>query len=254
MRVTVNPEMSCEVTLQEEGMSTQEGAFVDLKKYPERISELHEAQVWEAFGEFIQGVNRLRDLRTSGSKADGDTPGGYADPFVDVTFADTSLSRSADVALALLQQFEILNDVMIAGDLEIEVCESYGCFPGGEEACSTRIWLRGTREQAEQAFPVLLGFLAAQSAALYRPLVGRDERPAVRITVQDFETVHVTVVGGPGDGDCFPMEFRGDRWVWKNVELTDQCVIIDGEEYPIDRAVPLIADVSHKGKRFVITE
>ena len=254
MRVTVNLEMSCQVTLRERAMSTQEGAFVDLKKYPERINELHEAQLWPAFGQFIQGVNRLRDLRTSGSKADGDTPGGHVAPFVDVTLADTSLSRSADVAFVLRQQFEMLNDVTIAGDLEIEVCESYGYFPDGEEAYSTRIWLKGTRDHAEQAFPVILGFLAAQSAELYRPIVAQDARSTERIAIQDFETVHVTLTEDSGTSDSFPMELKGDRWVWQNVALTDQCVIIDGEEYPLDNKVPLYANVSHKGKRYEITE
>jgi hypothetical protein len=124
MRVTVNPEMSCHVTLRETAASKQEGAFVDLKQSPERISELHEAQVWPAIGNFIQEVNCLPDFRTTGSKAEGDTPGGYAEPFVDVTFANTSLSESAEVLFYLRVQFQLLQSVTIARDLEIEVCES----------------------------------------------------------------------------------------------------------------------------------
>lgn len=248
MRVTVNRDMSCEVTLRGVAISEQEGAFVDLKHFPERINELHEAQVWPAFGQFIQGINRLRDMRTSGSKAGGDTPGGYGAPFVDVTFADTSLSRSPKVPFVLLHQFPTLSDVTIAGDLEIEVCESYGFFPDGDEAHSTRIWFKGTRDQAEQAFPVILGFLAAQSAELYRLIVEQDA------WLHDFETVHITVIQDSGTGDCFPMERKADMWVWENVVLTGLCVIIDGEPYPIHSRMPLIADVKHKGKHFVITE
>ncbi len=171
MRVTVNQEMSCQVFLREQNAPQEgEGAFVDLKKYPERINELHEAQSWPAFGEFIRGINCLRDLRTSGSKAEGNTPGGYAEPFVDFTFADSLLSKSANVQYALRELFIMLTDIAIADDLEIEVCASAGYFPGGEEAHSTRIWFKGSHEQAAEAFPVLLGFLAAQSADMFRQI------------------------------------------------------------------------------------
>ena len=68
----------------------------------------------------------------------------------------------------------------------------------------------------------------------------------------EFKSVYVTLVG-EGSGGSFPMELKGDNWVWENVTVTDEHVLIEGDKYPFVSKDPLYADVLHKGKRFVIT-
>jgi ppGpp synthetase/RelA/SpoT-type nucleotidyltranferase len=75
-----------------------------------------------------------------------------------------------------------------------------------------------------------------------------------KITVNEYKSVYVTLVDEPGTGNSFPLTFVGDKWVWENVSVTDQHVIIDGEKYPIQSKVPLFASIVHKGKRFAITQ
>ncbi len=176
MNVAVNQEMVCQVSLRKQAASEHEGAFVDLKKSPERVLELPEARDWPAFGKFLADINRLADWRTSGSKAIGKTPGGHDAPFVDVAFCDPVVAQSENAQAVFRSAICELNDITsIAPDLTIELCASLGMYPDGEEAQATRIWLIGSRQQAELAFPVLLGFMAGQPAEMYRK-IAEDEK------------------------------------------------------------------------------
>jgi ppGpp synthetase/RelA/SpoT-type nucleotidyltranferase len=71
---------------------------------------------------------------------------------------------------------------------------------------------------------------------------------------RDYKSVYVTFADEPGTGNSFPLELRGDKWLWENIAVTDEHVTIDGNQYPIGRKVPLYADIVHRGKRFIITE
>ncbi len=82
----------------------------------------------------------------------------------------------------------------------------------------------------------------------------RDEQGSLgQLRARDYKSVYVTIGEEGTGGSSFALTLQGDRWVWENVTVTDDQVIIDGQPYPIESKNPLWACVIHKGKTFMIT-
>lgn len=176
MQVTINPEMSCDVVLREQGAwEGKEGPYVDLKQNPHDLYKLPEAKQWPELGTFLLGVNALPLFRTSGCKAMGETPGGYGDPFVDISFADIALAKSELTCVKLAISLQALDADIKAEKLVLELCLSYAHFPGGLECCALRVWLRGPKAEAQMAFSAICRCLNSQDEAPYREIVAAEQ-------------------------------------------------------------------------------
>jgi putative GTP pyrophosphokinase len=107
-----------------------------------------------------------------------------------------------------------------------------------------------TREQTIEAMKKI-NLLIADSLEGYadslRSIIRGNDTTNIR--VQDYKSVYVTIERGRS----FALALQSDKWVWSNITLTDENVVIDGASYPIQSKKPLLANVIHKGRRYIFT-
>ena len=72
-------------------------------------------------------------------------------------------------------------------------------------------------------------------------------------SVKEYKSVYVTIQLPGREHQTFPLERRGDYWMWENITLMNERVCVDGNAYPIQSKNPLFVDFIHKGIRYVIT-
>jgi hypothetical protein len=65
--------MTCRTTQHDKAISARQGAYIDLKKEPQRIDELSEATEWPALGDFIRQINdsTVDERRTAEERKNG---------------------------------------------------------------------------------------------------------------------------------------------------------------------------------------
>jgi hypothetical protein len=184
--VQFNEVMACKVRQFSNGVSANQGRYLDLKLHPEQAAELPEAKEWPALGQFIAAVNRAGGFRTSGCMATGVTPGGHPAPYVDI-FLDQPLTRTSPKALRkLASALEELNDGTTVPNLTLELCNSAARLPDGEEIQSVRLWFIGTRDVAERAFPLIIAKLQEQRLADYIPVAEQDDKERKQAAIRRF--------------------------------------------------------------------
>jgi len=175
MKVRYNQEMTCGVYQHNRDISAHQGQWIDLKQFPERAGEMPEAKAWPALGKFVADINRDTPFRTTGCTAHGKTPGGHNAPFVDIAFDDVRLRGSENAHHQLQEEIRWLDGSGMAKQLILEICDCDVSMPDGEELFTTRLWLLGSRAQAEEAFPAILSLLSKQNPDTYIPLTAGEQ-------------------------------------------------------------------------------
>jgi hypothetical protein len=87
-----------------------------------------------------------------------------------------------------------------------------------------------------------------------RTIVRRSMPNPDTIKASDYGSVYVTFMDEAGSSNSVPLRLVGDKWIWENISVTAQHVIVDGLRYDLASKSPLYADIIHKGKRLVVTE
>jgi len=165
MRVRLANEDSC-VVQSEKGVDGEQGPHLDLKMYPERADEIPEAKAWPALGRFVEAINRTATFQTTCCNDRGRDCGHKA-AFVALDFDDPRL-RGLGFAHMTLQQVLMTLDGHNAGsDLVVEIAYCKTTTTKYDRHLSTKLWLLGTQEQAEEAFGPILSLLAQQNVADY---------------------------------------------------------------------------------------
>ncbi|HEY2839555.1 MAG TPA: hypothetical protein VGJ26_10415 [Pirellulales bacterium] len=163
-------------------VSDSQGRYVDLRKSPDRVTELPEAKSWPAFGEFLQSINTTKAFRTFGCAVSGMQQANVcADvTWVDVAFDDERL-RWGSCGFHANEHFQkalfALNGLPEGGDLVIELLHCRTKQPDKTKRRGTRMYFHGTREQSQAAFGPVLDFLQRQQPDDYAALPDVGYRP-----------------------------------------------------------------------------
>jgi hypothetical protein len=178
MLVEFNEVMACQVRQFTNNVSANQGKYLDLKRDPDRAAELPEAKEWPAFGNFIAAINTCEGFRTSGCMVNGLTPGGHPAPYVDVFFDNAKVRASQSPLRRLAAELLELNDATSLPKFKLELCNSEARLPDGERVLSLRLWLIGSRSDAEAAFPEIIARLSDQVLGDFITLAESDRQEA----------------------------------------------------------------------------